>query len=161
MKRIIFVLSMLLVASVASADSLDKIARKYKSKEGAVYIASLDDIKEMEKLSNVEVEIGEKDAFVELISALRSMGVKQMRALLLGDCSEDVRNAFSRDIYKALPDGYESFLRLSDKDNGLRLYTYKKKEHIKLLFISTGVDNNCAFIEVDSENELLNTLLNF
>ena len=83
-----------------------------------------------------------------------------MRVLDLEDCSFEDKARFALDATDAIPSAYEGFLNLSDNDGGARIYIQKRSDYIKILVMMTG-DDNSGFVEIESDNSLLNSLLNF
>lgn len=164
MKKTVLLLAMLFVAALANADSLDKLARRYMKYDGVVYAASL---KEIDKLSDdkdtkIIIKRGDKeqDSIEEFVNKMREVGVKDMRVLQLRKCTQDVKRRFADDARKSLPRAYESFLRLSDDEEGCSIYLDKDKRSMKILILYAGSDS-CGFVEIDSDNDILNSLLNF
>ena len=162
-RNILFVLVMLIVTT-ANADTLDKLARKYKKYDGVVYAASID---EVEKLGDqygakvvVKNEGKEHDGIEELIAKMREAGVKDMRMLQLQECSAEVRTRFARDVLEAVPRGYESFMRMGDDEQFFSIYLNKRKDSMKVLILYAK-DDNSGFVEIDSDNKKLNSLFNF
>lgn len=164
MKRIFIMLFIVAMAMITKADGLNKLGDRYKDKSGAVFISSM---KEMDKLEragyfDVETECGGKkeDAIAELVAELNSKGIKEARALILSECEEEVKLSFKKQIDKAIPDGYESLFRIGKDKTDFKVYVMKRSEDIKLLFIIIGNDT-CGFVEIESENSILNSMLDF
>ncbi len=161
MNRLILLFALLLVAASAPADSLDRLARKYKKADGAVYAAS---IEELQKISNIKIteKSGDKetDKFDTFVEKMRRSGVRRVRVLQLDECRPDVKKAFVREASGAVPQAYEGFLRLGDDEDAFSVYLQKCQGYLKILILMWG-DEGCGFIEVESDNETLNSLLNF
>lgn len=164
MQKLILLPLMLLVATLANADTLDKLARKYKKYDGVVYAASIDEVEKLNDQYGTKVVIKnegkEYDGIRELISKMRESGVKDIRMLQLKECSTEVRTRFARDVQEAVPRGYESFMRLGDNEQFFSIYLNKRKGCMKVLILYAG-DDNCGFVEIDSDNKTLNSLFNF
>lgn len=164
MQKFILLPLMLLVATLANADTLDKLARKYKKYDGAVYAASIDEIEKLNGQYGTNVVIKnegkEHDGIEELIAKMRESGVKDMRMLQLKECSTEVRTRFARDVQEAVPRGYESFMRIGDDEQFFSIYLNKRKGSMKVLILYAG-DDNSGFVEIDSDNKTLNSLFNF
>lgn len=164
MQKLILLPLMLLVATLANADTLDKLARKYKKYDGAVYAASIDEVEKLNGQYGTNVVIKnegkEHDGIEELIAKMRESGVKDMRMLQLKECSTEVRTRFARDVQEAVPRGYESFMRLGEEEQFFSIYLNKRKGSMKVLILYVG-DDNCGFVEIDSDNKTLNSLFNF
>lgn len=164
MQKFILLPLMLLVATLANADTLDKLARKYKKYDGAVYAASIDEVEKLNGQYGTNVVIKnegkEHDGIEELIAKMRESGVKDMRMLQLKECSTEVRTRFARDVQEAVPRGYESFMRIGDDEQFFSIYLNKRKGSMKVLILYTGNDNS-GFVEIDSDNKTLNSLFNF
>lgn len=164
MQKLILLPLMLLVATLANADTLDKLARKYKKYDGVVYAASIDEVEKLNDQYGTKVVIKnegkEYDGIRELISKMRESGVKDIRMLQLKECSTEVRTGFARDVQEAVPRGYESFMRLGDNEQFFSIYLNKRKGSMKVLILYAG-DDNCGFVEIDSDNKTLNSLFNF
>lgn len=164
MQKFILLPLMLLVATLANADTLDKLARKYKKYDGAVYAASIDEVEKLNGQYGTNVVIKnegkEHDGIEELIAKMRESGVKDMRMLQLKECSTEVRTRFARDVQEAVPRGYESFMRIGDDEQFFSIYLNKRKGSMKVLILYAG-DDNSGFVEIDSDNKTLNSLFNF
>lgn len=163
MQKLILLPLMLLVATLANADTLDKLARKYKKYDGVVYAASIEEVEKLNGQYGTKVVIknnGEHDGVEELITKMRESGVKDIRMLQLKECSTEVRTRFARDVQEAVPRGYESFMRLGDDEQFFSIYLNKRKGCMKVLILYAG-DDNCGFVEIDSDNKTLNSLFNF
>ena len=164
MKKIITVLLLLLVAAVTKADGLDRLASRFKEKEGALYMASIEEIDKLEKAGYFKVRKkrceDKEDAVNRFVEKLNDKGVKDARALILDDCTCDVKQRFMKKIDDAIPGSYESFIRLGGDDGNFRVYVKKMDESVKLLCIITG-NARCGFFEIESDNSLLNSMLNF
>lgn len=163
MQKLILLPLMLLVATLANADTLDKLARKYKKYDGVVYAASIDEVEKLNGQYGTKVVIKnneEHDGIEELITKMRESGVKDIRMLQLKECSTEVRTRFAEDVQEAVPRGYESFMRLGDNEQFFSIYLNKRKGCMKVLILYAG-DDNCGFVEIDSDNKTLNSLFNF
>ena len=57
MQKLILLPLMLLVATLANADTLDKLARKYKKYDGVVYAASIDEVEKLNDQYGTKVVI--------------------------------------------------------------------------------------------------------
>lgn len=164
MQKLILLPLMLLVATLANADTLDKLARKYKKYDGVVYAASIEEVEKLNGQYGTKVVIKnegkEYDGIRELISKMRESGVKDIRMLQLKECSTEVRTRFARDVQEAVPRGYESFMRLGDNEQFFSIYFNKRKDSMKVLILYAN-DDNSGFVEIDSDNKTLNSLFNF
>lgn len=164
MQKLILLPLMLLVATLANADTLDKLARKYKKHDGVVYAASIDEVEKLNDQYGTKVVIKnegkEYDGIQELISKMRESGVKDIRMLQLKECSTEVRTRFAEDVQEAVPRGYESFMRLGDNEQFFSIYFNKRKDSMKVLILYAN-DDNSGFVEIDSDNKTLNSLFNF
>lgn len=162
MKKLLFTFLMLVVALSANADGLGRLARKYKKYDGAVYAASIDELDKFKESSDKSGE-GDKDdddGIKKFVDKLKKKGVKDMRVLSLNDCVFDVKARYAVDIDDAIPSAYEGFLNF-DRDKGrFSIYIQKRKGYVKILVIITG-NGNSGFVEVESDNDVLNSLLNF
>ena len=87
-------------------------------------------------------------------------GVRRVRLLQLDECRAETKKAFAREAADAVPSAYEGLLRLGDDEGALSVYLQKCKGYLKILILMCG-DDGCGFIEVESDNETLNSLLNF
>lgn len=164
MQKLILLPLMLLVATLANADTLDKLARKYKKYDGVVYAASIEEVEKLNGQYGTNVVIKndgkEHDGIEELIAKMRESGVKDMRMLQLKECSTEVKTRFARDVQEAVPRGYESFMRIGEEEQFFSIYLNKRKGSMKVLILYVG-DENCGFVEIDSDNKTLNSLFNF
>ncbi len=164
MQKLILLPLMLLVATLANADTLDKLARKYKKYDGVVYAASIEEVEKLNGQYGTNVVIKndgkEHDGIEELIAKMRESGVKDMRMLQLKECSTEVKTRFARDVLEAVPRGYESFMRIGDDEQFFSIYLNKRKGSMKVLILYAN-DDNSGFVEIDSDNKTLNSLFNF
>ena len=162
MKKLLFTLLLLVVAMSANADGLGRLARKYKKYDGAVYAASIDELDKLKGNSNVVAnESGkEGDGISKIVDKMKRNGVRNMRVLSLNDCKFNVKARFATDIEDAVPSAYEGFLNFDRNDGRFSIYIQKHNGYIKLLLVMAG-DDNCGFVEIESDNEILNSLLNF
>lgn len=164
MQKLFLLPLMLLVATLANADTLDKLARKYKKYDGVVYAASIDEVEKLNDQYGAKVVVKndgkEHDGIEELIAKMRESGVKDMRMLQLKECSTEVRTRFAEDVQEAVPRGYESFMRLGDDEQFFSIYLNKRKGSMKVLILYAK-DDNSGFVEIDSDNKMLNSLFNF
>lgn len=161
MNRIFFILIMLFAAVSANADGLDRLVRKYKKTDGAVYAASIEELQKFGNVKVTEERDGEEvDAFDSFVAKMKEKGIKKVRVLQLDKCSSNVKRGFAREAQEAVPCGYEGFLQLDDNDEPFGIYLEKCKGYIKILILMRGEDNS-GFIEVESDNDILNSLLNF
>lgn len=163
MQKLVLLPLMLLVSALANADTLDKLARKYKKYDGVVYAASIDEVEKLNGQYGTKVVIKnneEHDGIEELIAKMREAGVKDMRMLQLQECSAEVRTRFAEDVQEAVPRGYESFMRLGDDEQFFSIYLNKRKGSMKVLILYAN-DDNSGFVEIDSDNKTLNSLFNF
>ena len=164
MKKLLFTLLLLVVAMSANADGLGRLARKYKKYDGAVYAASIDELDKLKGNSNSSVtakaEAEEDDGIKKFVVKLKKNGVKDMRVLSLNDCVFDVKARYAIDIDDAIPSAYEGFLNFDRDEGRFSIYIQKLKGYVKILVIITG-DRNSGFLEVESDNSVLNSLLNF
>lgn len=162
MKKLLFTLLLLVVAMSANADGLGRLARKYKKYDGAVYAASIDELDKLKGNSNVVAnESGkEGDGISKIVDKMKRSGVRDMRVLSLNDCKFNVKARFATDIDNAIPSAYEGFLNFDRNGGRFSIYIQKRDGYIKLLLVMAG-DDNCGFVEIESDNEILNSLLNF
>jgi hypothetical protein len=164
MKKLLFTLLLLVVAMSANADGLGRLARKYKKYDGAVYAASIDELDKLKGNSNASVtakaEAEEDDGIKRIVDKMKRSGVRDMRVLSLNDCKFKVKARFATDVDDAVPSAYEGFLNFDRNDGRFSIYIQKRDGYIKLLLVMTG-DDNCGFVEIESDNEILNSLLNF
>ena len=164
MKKLLFTLLMLVVAVSANADGLGRLARKYKKYDGAVYAASIDELDKLKGNSNAcvtaKAEAEEGDGIKRIVDKMKRNGVRDMRVLSLNGCKFNVKARFVTDIDNAVPSAYEGFLNFDRNDGRFSIYIQKHRGYIKLLLVMTG-DGNCGFVEIESDNEILNSLLNF
>lgn len=163
MQKLVLLPLMLLVATFANADTLDRLARKYKKYDGVVYAASIEEVEKLNGQYGTKVVIKnneEHDGIEELITKMRELGVKDIRMLQLKECTAEVRTRFAEDLQEAVPRGYESFMRLGDDEQFFSIYLNKRKESMKVLILYAN-DDNSGFVEIDSDNKTLNSLFNF
>lgn len=164
MKKLLFTLLLLIVAMSVNADGLGRLARKYKKYDGAVYAASIDELDKLKGNSNAcvtaKAEAEEGDGIKRIVDKMKRNGVRDMRVLSLNGCKFNVKARFATDVDDAVPSAYEGFLNFDRKDGRFSIYIQKRDGYIKLLLIMTG-DDNCGFVEIESDNEILNSLLNF
>ena len=162
MKKLLFTLLMLVVAVSANADGLGRLARKYKKYDGAVYAASIDELDKLKGNSGATAKEGENegDGIRKIVDKMKRNGVRDMRVLSLNGCKFNVKARFVTDIDNAVPSAYEGFLNFDRNDGRFSIYIQKHRGYIKLLLVMTG-DGNCGFVEIESDNEILNSLLNF
>lgn len=161
MNRVILLFSLLLFAASVEADSLDRLVRKYKKVDGAVYAASIEELQKIGKIKITE-KSGDKeiDKFDSFVEKMRRKGVRRVRLLQLDECRADTKKAFAREAADAVPSAYEGLLRLGDDEDAFSVYLQKCQGYLKILILMWG-DDACGFIEVESDNETLNSLLNF
>ena len=162
MKKLLFTLLMLVVAVSANADGLGRLARKYKKYDGAVYAASIDELDKLKGNSSATAKEGENegDGIRKIVDKMKGNGVRDMRVLSLNDCVFDVKARYAIDIDDAIPSAYEGFLNFDRDEGRFSIYIQKLKGYVKILVIITG-DRNSGFLEVESDNSVLNSLLNF
>ena len=162
MKKLLFTLLLLVVAMSANADGLGRLARKYKKYDGAVYAASIDELDKLKGNSSATAKEGENegDGIRKIVDKMKRSGVRDMRVLSLNDCKFNVKARFATDIDNAVPSAYEGFLNFDRNDGRFSIYIQKHNGYIKLLLVMAG-DDNCGFVEIESDNEILNSLLNF
>lgn len=164
MKKLLFTLFLLIVAMSVNADGLGRLARKYKKYDGAVYAASIDELDKLKGNSNAcvtaKAEAEEGDGIKRIVDKMKRNGVRDMRVLSLNGCKFNVKARFVTDIDNAVPSAYEGFLNFDRNDGRFSIYIQKHRGYIKLLLVMTG-DGNCGFVEIESDNEILNSLLNF
>ena len=164
MKKLLFTLFLLIVAMSVNADGLGRLARKYKKYDGAVYAASIDELDKLKGNSNAcvtaKAEAEEGDGIKRIVDKMKRNGVRDMRVLSLNGCKFNVKARVVTDIDNAVPSAYEGFLNFDRNDGRFSIYIQKHRGYIKLLLVMTG-DGNCGFVEIESDNEILNSLLNF
>ena len=164
MKKLLFTLFLLIVAMSVNADGLGRLARKYKKYDGAVYAASIDELDKLKGNSNAcvtaKAEAEEGDGIKRIVDKMKRNGVRDMRVLSLNGCKFNVKARFVTDIDNAVPSAYEGFPNFDRNDGRFSIYIQKHRGYIKLLLVMTG-DGNCGFVEIESDNEILNSLLNF
>lgn len=165
MKTIIFATLFFFAGLTAYADSLDRLANKYKNEKEAVYVGSLKAAILMHAIldegdfSNIDIKVNgrefDDDVANEIMeTVVTALGITSFRMLVLDDCSSDVKRAFKKSLSKAIPNEYELFLK--QDENSIYLKEDGKKYRI---LITAASDDSAFFIEATSNNDFLISML--
>ena len=113
MKKMVTLISLLLVCTWAKADSMDRFINRYKEKDGAEYRvinvnSTLDELME-----NGAVK-GRKRASL-LRGTLVMMGIEEIETLNLDLCKSSVRSRFFANVLDEIPEGYSILTETGDR----------------------------------------------
>lgn len=163
MKNIILVTLFIFTYLTAYADGLDRLIRKYKNEKEAVYVNSLQGAILLHEILgdgnvldiNVNGRELNDDTASEIMKGVQTaLGITSFRMLVLDDCSYDVKKNFKKELSKAIPNGYELFV----KEDGNSMYVKDSDEECYIL-ITAASDDSSYFIEITSNNDFLLSIL--
>jgi len=151
MKKIVFILSLILlsVAAMAQKDAVDALFDKYAGKDGftTVIISS----KMFSLFQDMEME--EDDEFNEMMSSLKSI-----RILASDETLEDMNINFYDEVMKDLnEDDYEELMVVKEKDqDAVFLIKERDGKIAELLLVAGGTSGDNALISIRGDIDLKN-----
>jgi len=151
MKKIVFILSLILlsVAAMAQKDAVDALFDKYAGKDGftTVIISS----KMFSLFQDMEME--EDDEFNEMMSSLKSI-----RILASDETLEDMNINFYDEVMKDLnEDDYEELMVVKEKDQDVVFLIKERDGKIaELLLVAGGTSGDNALISIRGDIDLKN-----
>ncbi len=135
MKKIVLLLSLLLVCSIGYADSLDRFINRYKDKRGAEYkVVNVNS--DLDAMVADGIARGNKRAAI-IRGSLVMMGIREVVTLRLDSCRQSVRTRFFTEVLDVVPDSYSL---LAEKGNSLLYMDNSDAEYAYLLIVNNSVD---------------------
>lgn len=151
------ILAVMLTAQMATATTLKKLIKEFKTVEEADYIY-------LNKMYLNKMGLKTNDYMFDGLTFPE--GIKSIAMLVLDDCTPDVRNRFVNKVQKL--SGYEELTTINDDDEdgpaNVQLLTKTKGKYIRELAILIVSENECITIAMkgkfntDKLQQVMNSL---
>lgn len=156
-RTVMVILAVMLTAQMATATTLKKLIKEFKTVEEADYIY-------LNKMYLNKMGLKTNDYMFDGLTFPE--GIKSIAMLVLDDCTPDVRNRFVNKVQKL--SGYEELTTINDDDEdgpaNVQLLTKTKGKYIRELAILIVSENECITIAMkgkfntDKLQQVMNSL---